>query len=263
MGSHCRLSGLRASECAPRGSSGPGRTDCYTDYYRFNFCCMPMQRLRRGEEYARWPGILAAEWTPEHITVFWFPRAEIPADLASGSPRPDGWSRFVVAFMPFERPCAGLGPRGADVQHQALRGRRRQRLAPERLRAAHGRGPTPRASALQDSSSLHTSARSTSRARPRSPASGARPTSTLTTSRSSRPPGPAAGPRAPSGGTGSSSTDATQARAGASPQPSCPRFSRRPGARHALHGAKVPWASRPGSRSSGCSLPRRWALGPR
>ncbi|KAH8675700.1 concanavalin A-like lectin/glucanase domain-containing protein [Xylariales sp. PMI_506] len=43
-------------------------------------------------------GVYAVEWTSQAISVWFFPRSEIPADITSGSPNPDNWSDATVTF---------------------------------------------------------------------------------------------------------------------------------------------------------------------
>ncbi|KAL6868377.1 family 16 glycoside hydrolase [Trichoderma novae-zelandiae] len=43
-------------------------------------------------------GVYATEWTSEHIAVWFFPRTNIPADVDSGAPNPDGWGAPLAKF---------------------------------------------------------------------------------------------------------------------------------------------------------------------
>ena len=46
--------------------------------------------------------MIAAEWTRDFIKVFYFPEAEIPADLVAGeAPQPDTWDRWILSYYPF------------------------------------------------------------------------------------------------------------------------------------------------------------------
>mmetsp|Transcript_93218 Transcript_93218/g.272873 ORF Transcript_93218/g.272873 Transcript_93218/m.272873 type:complete len:464 (-) Transcript_93218:69-1460(-) len=110
LGSRCVLDTQRINQCAPRGSGAPGSSDCYTSYFKNFFGCIPRQRLRRGSQYAEMPGVIAAEWTMDAITVYFFPDGQIPADLTADEPKPDNWSDFVMAYLPFARPCSAIGP---------------------------------------------------------------------------------------------------------------------------------------------------------
>lgn len=109
-GEHCRLSSSKINQCLPRGSGGSGPLDCYTSYFQNAFGCRPRQRQRTGADYARTPGVIAAEWTPESVTVFFFRESEIPADLANNNPKPSTWSKHVIAYLPFESPCTEIKP---------------------------------------------------------------------------------------------------------------------------------------------------------
>ncbi|PHH63027.1 hypothetical protein CDD81_6358 [Ophiocordyceps australis] len=48
-------------------------------------------------------GVYATEWTPDHIAVWFFPRAEIPGDVINGRPDPKSWG------MPTARFAGGYG----------------------------------------------------------------------------------------------------------------------------------------------------------
>lgn len=107
---HCQLDSRKIDQCAPHGHGGSGSMDCYTSYFKNAFGCRPKQRQHTGAEWARTPGVLAAEWTSEQITVFFFPDAHIPADLASNNPKPDTWShKYVISYMPFKGACNSIG----------------------------------------------------------------------------------------------------------------------------------------------------------
>lgn len=43
-------------------------------------------------------GVYATEWTSSSIKVFYFSRASIPADIASGQPNPSSWGTPVTSF---------------------------------------------------------------------------------------------------------------------------------------------------------------------
>lgn len=111
VASHCALDDRRIGQCVPKGSSAPGPSDCYTSYFHNAFGCIPRQHQRRGDEYANLPGVVAAQWTPDAISVYLFPDGQVPSDLANDKPVPDNWSsEFVVAYLPFSRPCTVVGP---------------------------------------------------------------------------------------------------------------------------------------------------------
>jgi hypothetical protein len=44
-------------------------------------------------------GVYATQWTDDHISVFFFPRESIPADVLSDSPDPSGWGKPAAKFM--------------------------------------------------------------------------------------------------------------------------------------------------------------------
>lgn len=43
-------------------------------------------------------GVYATEWTSDHISVWFFPRSAIPADISSGSPNPGNWGQPAARF---------------------------------------------------------------------------------------------------------------------------------------------------------------------
>ncbi|POR34849.1 Putative endo-1,3(4)-beta-glucanase [Tolypocladium paradoxum] len=51
-------------------------------------------------------GVYATEWTSDHIAVWFFQRAAIPRDIASGRPNPASWGQPLARF---------LGGRGCDI----------------------------------------------------------------------------------------------------------------------------------------------------
>ncbi|TKA77836.1 hypothetical protein B0A49_01444 [Cryomyces minteri] len=44
-------------------------------------------------------GVYATEWTGTFISVYFFPRGSIPADITNGNPVPSGWGRPVAQFQ--------------------------------------------------------------------------------------------------------------------------------------------------------------------
>eukprot|EP00900_Chrysochromulina_parva_P005696 jgi/Chrpa1/15127/Chrysochromulina_OHIO_Genome00021448-RA len=77
--------------------------DCETDYPNKKMGCGPVSPkvYMSGVGWAASPGLIAMEWTPEHIKVFYFPEDEIPLDLKEGAPRPDSWDDFISGYFPF------------------------------------------------------------------------------------------------------------------------------------------------------------------
>lgn len=43
-------------------------------------------------------GVYATEWTSEAISIWFFPRSAIPADIGSGTPDPSGWGTATASF---------------------------------------------------------------------------------------------------------------------------------------------------------------------
>ncbi|KAK5173235.1 hypothetical protein LTR16_011618, partial [Cryomyces antarcticus] len=44
-------------------------------------------------------GVYATEWTGTFISVYFFPRGSIPADITNGNPVPSGWGKPVAQFQ--------------------------------------------------------------------------------------------------------------------------------------------------------------------
>ena len=43
-------------------------------------------------------GVYAMEWTSEAISVWWWARRDVPADVASSQPKPESWAIPVAQF---------------------------------------------------------------------------------------------------------------------------------------------------------------------
>ncbi|RDL38303.1 Glycoside hydrolase family 16 protein [Venustampulla echinocandica] len=43
-------------------------------------------------------GVYAMDWTSSHISVYFFPRSDIPADITSGKPNPSSWGTPTTTF---------------------------------------------------------------------------------------------------------------------------------------------------------------------
>lgn len=104
-GQNCQLNGRKLGQCFGRyknGMKGPGPSNCNTNYFKNLLGCRPRQVQRSGEWYAKNPGVLAAVWDASGVSVYHIPKAEIPHDLQSDNPRPEGWGKWRTAYLPFD-----------------------------------------------------------------------------------------------------------------------------------------------------------------
>lgn len=99
--------------------------DCYTSYPE-HLGCSPNNQLgqKAGAAYASSPGVIAMEKTSSYMKVFFIPDADIPLDLAIGSPLPDTWDQWIISYFPFaasEQAAPGSCPLvGETVKEQQL-----------------------------------------------------------------------------------------------------------------------------------------------
>jgi hypothetical protein len=101
---NCMLDGAKLAHCMsgkPIGGSGPH--NCNTNYFQGLLGCRPQQVQRTGEWYSKNPGVLAAAWDESGVTVYHIPNDKIPDDLANEAPKPETWSDFVLAHLPFNK----------------------------------------------------------------------------------------------------------------------------------------------------------------
>jgi len=96
-----------------------GHYDCATAYPG-KLGCAPndVRFMGTGEEMAREPSVVAAEWTADYLKIFRIPSREMPADLAADSPRPDEWDKWLMSYYPFsasERTRPGSCPNAAGI----------------------------------------------------------------------------------------------------------------------------------------------------
>jgi len=76
--------------------------DCETDYLAGKRGCAPNRLpVIQGDYFNDRPGVIAVEKTPEGAKVFHIPEEELPADVDSANPQPDGWDKWVVSYYPF------------------------------------------------------------------------------------------------------------------------------------------------------------------
>mmetsp|Transcript_21546 Transcript_21546/g.41133 ORF Transcript_21546/g.41133 Transcript_21546/m.41133 type:complete len:604 (-) Transcript_21546:174-1985(-) len=95
-----------------------GDSNCVTHYPEAIGCAPNHLPLMTGEEMAAQPIIMAAEWTKDFIKIFRIPAAQAPPDLEAGTPTPDQWDQFIVAYYPFaasERNNPGSCPNSANL----------------------------------------------------------------------------------------------------------------------------------------------------
>jgi len=95
-----------------------GDSNCVTHYPEAIGCAPNRLPLMNGEQMAAQPIIMAAEWTKDFLKVFRIPASQIPPDLETGTPTPDQWDQFIVAYYPFaasERNNPGSCPNSAEL----------------------------------------------------------------------------------------------------------------------------------------------------
>ncbi|CAK9046711.1 Probable glycosidase C21B10.07 [Durusdinium trenchii] len=100
---NCFLDNRKLENCM-RGKhmGGPGPSNCNTNYWKNLLGCRPRQIQRTGSWYAKNPGVIAAAWDNDGITVYHIPEHRIPADLKDDRPKPENWGEFAVAYLPME-----------------------------------------------------------------------------------------------------------------------------------------------------------------
>lgn len=95
-----------------------GDSNCVTHYPEAIGCAPNRLPLMNGEQMATQPIIMAAEWTKDFLKVFRIPAAQMPADLEAGTPTPDQWDQYIVAYYPFaasDRNNPGSCPNSAEL----------------------------------------------------------------------------------------------------------------------------------------------------
>jgi len=87
--------------CQPMPDLNGMNYDCTTRYPKQLGCAPNKLPLWSPYEWAHNPSVIAVQWTERFIKVFVIPERDIPADLESDDPYPDGWDRWLVAWYPF------------------------------------------------------------------------------------------------------------------------------------------------------------------
>lgn len=121
LGKPCNLDKPKVARCAPMHaqSVSANSAECETNYFVNKFGCMPKQRQPDGEYFASHPGVVAFQWTADHISVFHIPEDEIPKDLRSDEPKPETWQKWVIAYLPLESACKDvIGPQELVINMQ-------------------------------------------------------------------------------------------------------------------------------------------------
>lgn len=77
-----------------------GDSNCVTHYPEAIGCAPNRLPLLSGEAMSMQPIVVAAQWTPSFIKIFRIPVVETPPDLASDSPTPDEWDKWIIAYYP-------------------------------------------------------------------------------------------------------------------------------------------------------------------
>jgi len=101
---NCSLSRRKLEECMSgrENVDNDAKLGCYTNYTSNELGCWSQQVRRTGKWFAENPGVIAVAWDASGVSVFQIPEAEIPIDLRSNTPRPNSWSKWLIAFLPFE-----------------------------------------------------------------------------------------------------------------------------------------------------------------
>ena len=102
----CKLDPDTIAQCARPWERDVGhgvKLDCGTDYLNSKMGCAAVtaEAKRAGRQWAVHPGVVAVEWTADHIKIFFFPEGSEPADLLDGAPEPDTWDSAITGYFPF------------------------------------------------------------------------------------------------------------------------------------------------------------------
>uniref|UniRef100_A0A7S0FNA9 GH16 domain-containing protein n=1 Tax=Pyrodinium bahamense TaxID=73915 RepID=A0A7S0FNA9_9DINO len=101
---NCSLNRRKLEECMKNreGVDSDVKAACYTNYTSNELGCWSQQIRRTGKWFAENPGVIATAWDASGVSVFHIPEAEIPIDLRSDMPSPNSWSKWLIAFLPFD-----------------------------------------------------------------------------------------------------------------------------------------------------------------
>jgi len=100
-GGSCKLNPAAVSKYGSMPDRNSMNYDCVTQYPD-RLGCAPNKWMKTGQEWARSPGVVAAEWTESFLKIFYIPEHELPTDLLSDEPKPDTWDRWLFSYYPFE-----------------------------------------------------------------------------------------------------------------------------------------------------------------
>ncbi|CAJ1329242.1 unnamed protein product [Effrenium voratum] len=103
----CRLhhQAMNPPGCTPMPDTNGMNYDCDTHYPSKLGCAPNRLPIHPGNHWANQPGVVAAEWTPEFVKVFYIPEAELEkAGLeGAGAPQPDDWDQYIMSYLPFKK----------------------------------------------------------------------------------------------------------------------------------------------------------------
>lgn len=100
-GGSCKLNPSAVAKYGSMPDRNSMNYDCVTQYPD-RLGCAPNKWMKTGQEWARSPGVVAAEWTESFLKIFYIPDNELPQDLLSDEPKPETWDRWLFSYYPFE-----------------------------------------------------------------------------------------------------------------------------------------------------------------
>lgn len=100
MGAGCTLSPQAVNKFGNMPDRNKMDYNCLTDYGQSKLGCAPNKWMKTGQQWSQQPGVVALEWTDEHIKIFAIPASEVPRDLESNRPNPENWDRWLFSYYP-------------------------------------------------------------------------------------------------------------------------------------------------------------------
>eukprot|EP00932_Pfiesteria_piscicida_P004654 SRR837773.14557.p1 GENE.SRR837773.14557~~SRR837773.14557.p1 ORF type:complete len:496 (-),score=107.07 SRR837773.14557:180-1622(-) len=102
MGPGCVLKPSAVNKYGDMPDRNDMSLDCHTDYGESKLGCAPNKWMRSGRSWSDHRGVVALEWTEDHIKIFAIPEWEIPSDLSSNTPKPEQWDRWLFSYYPLK-----------------------------------------------------------------------------------------------------------------------------------------------------------------
>uniref|UniRef100_A0A7S2KIT3 GH16 domain-containing protein n=1 Tax=Zooxanthella nutricula TaxID=1333877 RepID=A0A7S2KIT3_9DINO len=99
IGASCTLNAAAVDKKGSMPDRNNMNYNCRTSYPG-HLGCAPNKWMKTGQGWSQDPGVVAMEWTPDFVKIFFIPQGAIPNDLSVDAPTPEDWDQWLFSYYP-------------------------------------------------------------------------------------------------------------------------------------------------------------------